>query len=203
MSTSDVTAHMRGGRPVRGHTRTGVRRPSSAPADSSQAAQAAQAAADAAGSDQPAGDDRPVLCELGQLRAGDIVRVPGITDNQRVLYAPRLFPERFDLYTESVRTGDSTNIGTTRGPRTTVERLTSPDSVGLSGWPTKLESGEWGVAIHDPDGMLEAGDTMPCHVLPRSKHTRPWVQMTEVVAVTRDENGGRIVHGRKAAADSG
>ena len=145
-------------------------------------------------------DGRPVLCELRHLRDGDIVRIPGMRGNQRVTGKPMMFPERFDLHVTSVSTSDRTNVGERYSSQLVAERLPSPDSVGLSGRPVRLDSGEWGVLISNPPDDLSVGDVAPCEVNTRSAR-KAWIQPTEIESISNDHHGRRVAYGRKAASE--
>ena len=147
-------------------------------------------------------DGRPALCELRHLRDGDIVRIPGMRGNQRVIGKPMMFPERFDLHVASVDTDDRTNVGQRFSSQLVAERLPSPDSVGLSGRPVRLDSGEWGVLIDNPPDGLAVGDVAPCEVTPRSA-SKAWMQQTEIKSLSNDHHGHRVAYGRKAASETG
>ena len=147
-------------------------------------------------------DSRPVLCELRHLREGDIVRIPGMMGNQRVTGKPMMFPEGFDLHVASVDTDDRTNVGQRFSSQLVAERLPSPDSVGLSGRPVRLDSGEWGVLIANPPDDLAVGDVAPCEVTTRSAR-KAWMQQTEIQSLSNDHHGRRVAYGRKAASGTG
>ena len=111
-----------------------------------------------------------------------------------------LFPERFDLHVASVDTGDRTNVGQRFSSQLIAERLPSPDSVGLSGRPVRLDSGEWGVLIANPPEDLAVGDVVPCEVRTRSAR-KAWIQPTEIESLDDDHRGRRVAYGRKSASN--
>ena len=143
---------------------------------------------------------RPVLCELRHLQSGDIVRIPGMIGNQRVVGEPRVLPERFDLHVTSVGTGNRTNVGQRYSSQLIAERLPSPDSVGLSGSPVRLNSGEWGVLITNPGDDLAVGDIVSCEVTPRSAR-KAWMQPTEIESLSNDRHGRSVAYGRQPTSN--